>query len=150
MRTLLLAIFVLSTVFTACKKDDVSPNHDIVLSESEIPAAIKAYVSTHFGAQTILTAVRDLDDQQISYELVLSGGFKLEFNQNHQITEIEGTSQLPNSVIPASILSYVTEHYPNNQIFGWELENSHQQVTLNNGTELEFTLGGEFIRVDSE
>lgn len=150
MKTLTLTILALSLVFTACKKEDVAPLNDVVLAESEIPAAIKAYVAAHFGAQSIVSVVRDIDNQQIDYDVVLTGGYKLEFDQNHQVTEIEGTAALPNSVIPAAILSYVAEHYPNNHIIGWELENGHQQVELNDGVELEFTLNGEFIRIDNE
>ncbi len=82
--------------------------------------------------------------------MYLSENVELTFNNTFQIIEIDGTTQLPDSVIPAAILDYVAQNYPNNFITNWELEDNHQQVELNDETELEFTLDGVFIRVDND
>ena len=66
------------------------------------------------------------------------------------IIDVDGVIQLPNSVIPQSILDYVSVNYPNNVITDWELEFNHQQVELNNNIELEFEMNGNFIRIDND
>jgi len=142
--------FTLDGVFIRVDDNNDDDDNEVVLTENEIPVEIKTYVTTHFPNSSIIRAIKETDDNMISYELYLSENVELTFNDAFQITEIDGTSQLPDSVIPAAILDYVAQNYPNNFITDWELEDNHQQVELNDETELEFTLDGVFIRVDND
>ena len=119
------------------------------LSENEIPNEITTYVTTHFPTNNIIRVTEDKDGTRKSYDVVLSGNIKLEFNRQREITDIDSSSRLPDSVIPQAIRDYVSENYPDNFITDWELEDNHQQVGLNNDVDLEFTMDGEFIRVDN-
>ena len=119
------------------------------LSENEIPNEITTYVTTHFPTNNIIRVTEDKDGTRKSYDVVLSGNIKLEFNRQREITDIDSSSRLPDSVIPQAIRDYVSENYPDNFITDWELEDNHQQVGLNNDIDLEFTMDGEFIRVDN-
>jgi hypothetical protein len=80
--------------------------------------------------------------------LLLDNFIKLEFSHEKEIVEIDGSIKLPDSVIPANILSYVSSNYADSYITGWELEGGYQQIQLNNHVEIEFNLEGEFIRLD--
>lgn len=143
--------FTLDGVFIRVDdNNDDDDDNEVVLTESEIPVEIKTYVTTHFPNSSIIRAIKETDDNVISYELYLSENVELTFNDAFQIIEIDGASQLPDSVIPTAILDYVAQNYPNNFITDWELEDNHQQVELNDETELEFTLDGVFIRVDND
>ncbi|NLW30122.1 MAG: hypothetical protein GXY77_01545 [Fibrobacter sp.] len=73
----------------------------------------------------------------------------LEFNRKNEIIDIDGVSQLPNSVIPEKILQYVTTNYPTNFITDWELDGKNQQIELDNGLDLEFNMNGDFLRIDN-
>ena len=119
------------------------------LSENEIPNEITTYVTTHFPTNNIIRVTEDKDGTRKSYDVVLSGNIKLEFNRQREITDIDSNSQLPDSVIPQAIRDYVSENYPDNFITDWELEDNHQQVGLNNDIDLEFSMDGVFIRVDN-
>ncbi|MDX1784217.1 MAG: PepSY-like domain-containing protein, partial [Aequorivita vladivostokensis] len=130
--------------------NDDDDENEIVLSEAEIPTEITAYLNQHFASNAIIRALKEMDDNTVEYEVYLDGDYELEFNENFEIISIEGITELPDSVIPQSILDYVTQNYPNDFIVEWELEDDHQQVELNNGIEIKFTLNGEFIRVDNE
>jgi hypothetical protein len=143
--------FTLDGVFIRMdENNDDDDANEIVLTASEIPTQISTYISTHFPDVSILRAIKETDDNVISYEVYLSEGFELTFNSSFEIIEIEGETQLPNSVIPTAILDYVAQNYPTNFITDWELEDNHQQVELNDETELEFSLDGVFIRVDND
>lgn len=145
------AFFVLglaSMVFVSCKKD--KDNEDVVLSDADIPAQIKNYVTLHFASGSINKAVKDKEPNSITYDVYLSNGTELEFDQNFNIIDIDGSAKLPDSVIPEKILNYVTEKYPGNYITGWELEANYQQVQLNNNVELEFDTEGNFLRIDND
>jgi len=142
--------FTLDGVFIRVDDNNDDDDNEVVLTENEIPVEIKTYVTTHFPNSSIIRAIKETDDNMISYELYLSENVELTFNDAFQIIEIDGASQLPDSVIPTAILDYVAQNYPNNFITDWELEDNHQQVELNDETELEFTLDGVFIRVDND
>ncbi len=143
--------FTLEGVFIRVDEDNNDGDeNEVVLTENEIPTEIRTYVTTHFPNSTIVRAIKETDENVITYELYLSENVELTFNNTFQIIEIDGTTQLPDSVIPTAILDYVAQNYPNNFITNWELEDNHQQVELNDETELEFTLDGVFIRVDND
>ncbi len=144
------AILAVLTIFTSCDSNDDDYVKDIILTDSEIPSEIKAYISTYFPENTIIRAEKDNDFNDITYDIYLSGSFNLEFDFEFNIIEIDGVTELPNSVIPQPILDYVSQNYPNNFITDWELEYNHQQIELNNDIELEFELNGNFIRVDND
>lgn len=139
---LLLAVFFITGTHSSCEKETVLP-------ESDWPAEIKTFVDTHFADLAILQVVKDKDGLKKTYDVILEGGFKLEFNRKVEIIEIEGSDRLPDSVIPVKILEYVNQNYPENYIIKWEIEGRNQEVKLDNKLELEFTMSGEFLRIDN-
>ena len=141
---ILVTLVTLGLMLSAASCDD-----EKALTDNDIPTEISTYVTTHFPSNSIIRVTEDKDGLKTSYDVVLSGNIKLEFNNRKEITDIDGSSQLPDSVIPQAIRDYVSENYPDNFITDWELEDNHQQVGLNNDIDLEFTMDGEFIRVDN-
>lgn len=138
---LLTGIFAIG-IFSSCEKESVLP-------ASDVPAEIKTYIETHFSENAILQVIKDKDGFTKTYDVVLEDGFRLEFNRKLEIIEIDGSSRLPDSVIPAKILDYVNQNYPGNFITDWELEGKNQQVSLDNDMDLEFNMSGGFLRIDS-
>lgn len=127
--------------FASCDKETV-------VQDNELPKEISMFITTHFPSNKIIQSIKDRDGLELTYDILLDGNIKLEFNSKNQIIDIESRDKLPNSVIPAKITAYVSANYPDNFITGWELENKHQQVKLNNGLELEFSMSGDFLRID--
>jgi hypothetical protein len=126
---------------TSCEKEKV-------VGEGELPTAATRYIGDHFPGQQILQVKKELDHLRKSFEVILSEGFKLEFNKAGEIQGVEGTKALPNSVVPAKILEYVNANFPDEQIFDWELDDNRQEVKLGNGLELVFDKQGNFLRLD--
>ena len=137
-----LVAIALTVSLISCAKDEVIP-------VSQLPVEIKTYISTHFPSNTIVQVVKDLDGLTKTYDVMLSDQISLEFNRKNQIIDIDGKTALPNSVIPEKIRQYVTANYPTNVITDWELDDRNQQIQLDNGLDLEFTMNGDFIRIDS-
>ena len=131
----------LTVSLISCAKDEVIP-------VSELPAEMKAYISTHFPSNTILQVVKDVDGVTKTYDVLLSERISLEFNRQKEIIDIDSEIALPNSVIPEQIRQYVTANYPSNVITDWELDDRNQQVQLNNGLDLKFNMNGDFLRID--
>lgn len=135
-------ILVCVVLLAGCDKEDE------IVPKSELPAEIQAYISTHFPSNGISQVKVDKEISNKSYEVTLDGGIYLDFNSNNQVVDIDGYTKLPDSVIPSKILAYVAQNYPSNVITDWELDDNHQQVGLDNGIELEFSMSGNFIRID--
>ena len=150
MKSIAIFLSVLFLTLVSCDKDDENDPNEVTLTTAEIPADIKTYVDTHFASTTINRAVKDTEKGVVSYEIYLSGNVELEFDSMYEITDIDGRTQLPDSVIPNTILAYVKQNYANQFITDWELELDHQQVELNNGVELEFAMNGDFLRIDKD
>ena len=137
-----IAAVVLSLLFmTGCDKETVIP-------EQNVPTEIKNYVSAHFPNCSISKTIKENDENDEAYEITLSCGVTLEFNKHIKVIDIDGTSRLPDSVIPNNILSYVNSNYASNYILGWEIVSNNQKVQLNNGVVLVFNMAGDFLRVD--
>jgi hypothetical protein len=83
------------------------------------------------------------------YEITLSEGIELKFNNKNQIINIDGKSKLPDSVIPKKIRQYIAKNYPNNVITDWEIEGKNQQIGLDNDLDLKFKKNGDFIKIDN-
>ncbi|MCK9481381.1 MAG: PepSY-like domain-containing protein [Bacteroidia bacterium] len=129
-------------ILSGCEKETV-------LSDSKVPEEIATYTSTHFTTHKILQVVKDIDGFTKTYDVVLDGGVNLEFNRKKEIIEIDGNAKLPDSVIPEKIRTYVAANYPSNVITDWQLEGKNQQVGLDSDLDLEFSMNGDFLRIDN-
>ncbi|MCO6494247.1 MAG: PepSY-like domain-containing protein [Bacteroidetes bacterium] len=138
-QTFLLGILAVS--FISCDKETI-------LTTSETPEEINEYVATHFPNNKIIRVVKDVNGLNKTYDITLDSNISLEFNRKKEIIEIDGSSKLPDSVIPSKIREYVYTNYPDSYITDWELEGKNQQIGLNNDLDIEFSMNGDFIRVD--
>lgn len=132
---------MLITLFSSCEKETIIP-------AGEIPNEINTYISKHFPTSSITQILIDKDLVSKTFDVTITGGISLEFNNKKQIQDIDGSSVLPDSVIPEKIRQYVSSNYPNNVITNWELEGKNQQIGLNSGLELKFNMNGDFLRID--
>ena len=139
------SIIALSVIFFSL----VSCDKETILSSSKIPTEISDYVSTHFPNKKILQVVEDVDMTTKTYDVILEENINLEFNRKKEIISIEALSKLPESVIHPKISQYVDVNFPDNFITEWQLEKKHQEINLNNGLDLVFTMDGDFKKIDN-
>ena len=116
--------------------------------KSELPEMVSAYVSQLFPNEKIKTVEVDKGDTWETYEIKMSGGTELSFNQNNQPTEIKCKSGIPASALPLNIAGYVTKNHPNIKIVEYEMDEEGHEVELENGDELEFDPEGNFVEMD--
>jgi len=132
-----LAAFLL----VACDKEKV-------VQSTDLPPNASGFVSTHFSGNRILQVVKELDNLKTFFHVYLDNGTKLDFSRLGDLKKIEGMEPIPNTVIPAMILNYVTANYPDDFIRGWEIEDATQDAILSTGVKLEFDKNGNFLRID--
>lgn len=127
---------------SSCEKEKVVP-------AQEFPSEIETYVSSHFPSNKIIQVVEDQDGLSKTYDVILDGNINLEFNNKMEIIEIDANNQLPESVIPDKIKTYVNENFPNNTITDWKIDDKNQEIKLDSGLEIKFTMEGDLIRIDN-
>jgi hypothetical protein len=116
--------------------------------KSELPEMVSAYVSQLFPNEKIKTLEVDKGDNWETYEIKMSGGTELSFDQNNQPTEIKCKNGIPASALPLHIAGYVTKNHPNIKIVEYEMDEEGHEVELENGDELEFDPKGNFVEMD--
>ena len=127
-------------LLVACDKEKVVQSDDL-------PANASGFVSTHYAGKQILQVVRELDNLKTYFHVYLDNGSKLDFTRQGNIKKIEGTEEIPATVIPALILDYVEANYTSDFIRGWEIKDASQETKLSTGIQLEFDKNGNFLRV---
>jgi hypothetical protein len=143
MKKLASILAILLFVATAC--DD-----EKVVDETKLPVNAQDFIEAHFPDARISQVVRDRDDLETSYEVILDNQVKLEFDKKGDCYSIESrrTEKLPDTVIPLKVLEYVQDHYPDAFITDWEKDKTDQEIRLSNNKELIFNLAGTFLRID--
>lgn len=137
-------VFDLDNNFLFSRHDDDDDN-ETAIEASELPEAVKAFVSTHFPQATISAATVESKLTFTEYEVTLSNAFQLEFNGNGNCLAIDGNNQpVPDSALNSQIVAYVKGNYPQSFIVEWDLDSRTQEVELHNGVELTFDLDGNF------
>ncbi|MBX7202875.1 MAG: PepSY-like domain-containing protein [Bacteroidia bacterium] len=140
MNKILAFVFLTFTILTGCEKD-------AILSAQDLPVEITTYLNKHFPDNQVTLAKKQPRETD-RFEVTLNNGFKLEFNKKYEVIDIDGTSKLPDSVVPAAILTYVNSKFPTSHIMGWEMQTRQQKVDLSNQLELIFSKDGNFLRID--
>ena len=127
-------------LLVACDKEKVVHSDDL-------PATASGFITTHYSGKQILQVVKELDNLKTYYHVYLNNGTKLDFSRQGNIKKVEGTEEIPGTVIPVLILNYVHTNYPAAFIRGWDLDDTRQEIKLSTDVELEFDKNGNFLRV---
>jgi len=117
-----------------------------------LPATAKDFIQQNFSSNTV-EGVEENSKWQVwaddKYEVKLSNGIELDFDENGNIIEIDSQNDaIPMSALPSAIATYLKENYPDSQVIEWEKEKKSQEVELLDGTELEFDGQGNFRKID--
>ncbi|RNL87917.1 hypothetical protein ED312_09305 [Sinomicrobium pectinilyticum] len=145
-----LAILGVVGAFVACSSDD--DNNDSTIDASDLPAAGIALIEVHFEGATVTRAEmkNKADADGTLYEVTLSNGFDIDLDAEGNWTDIDGNGQqVPDALVPAPILEYTDEHYPDPLfIESIDTEPAGYDVEISDGTDLDFDAEGNFVRVD--
>lgn len=142
----LVAMIVMAFAFVAFS----SCEQESVVDENSLPTKAQEYLTTHFQGIPVIQVVRDVDGLSKSFDVYLENGIELVFKRNGDVKSVESKKheELPASVIPAKILTYVQTNHAPHFIISWELDDARQDVELSNGMDLQFSKAGDFIRID--
>ncbi|UUC45526.1 PepSY-like domain-containing protein [Flavobacterium cerinum] len=116
---------------------------------AQLPANAQNFLKKHYPKQTPNYILKDEETFSLDYKVQLADGTEIEFDRKGNWEEVDGNKNtIPNSIIPAPILTYVQNHYKGAAIVKIDKGAWDYEVDLNNGLELKFNSKGEFLRVD--
>ena len=132
-------------LFTAasCEKPD-----EVIAVES-LPREVTTLVQTHFPGVEIVNVIKDYSGRKsYDFEISLNDGTRLDVLKNGQWKEVSNYKKgVPSSIIPVSILTYVTKNHAEALVISIDHERGYD-VELNIGVEIVFDASGNFSRYD--
>lgn len=125
-------------------------DNDKIITREELPEQAQMFLTKHFENADVLYAKAERDMGVVtSYDVVLEGNVKVEFNRSGEWTSVDCEhGQVPDSVLPQGVLDYVTKKFAKAYVVEIERDRMGYEVKLSNDLDLDFDKNGKFLRVD--
>ena len=125
-------------------------DNDKSITREELPQRAQMFLTRHFEFADVLYAKAERGMGVVtSYDVVLEGNVKVEFNRSGDWTSVDcERGQVPDSVLPQSILDYVKNRFSKAYVVEIERDRMGYEVKLSNDLDLDFDKNGQFLRVD--
>lgn len=144
MRTKFLLLVCLLVLPFVAQADDDKP-----IQVNQLPAKAQQFIKQHFSEKSIALAKEESDFFEKSFNVIFTDGTKLEFDRKGNWEKVSCRQHsVPQAIVPETIRTYVSTHYPQTRIVKVEREKSVLEVKLSNGTELKFNSRQELIKID--
>lgn len=89
----------------------------------DLPSEARSFIENYFPNADILSIVQEKEDGRKEYQVKLSDGTDMEFDEDGEWTNIECYfSPLPTGILPANVITKVEELHPEAYINGVEKE----------------------------
>ncbi|MDE5880254.1 MAG: PepSY-like domain-containing protein [Muribaculaceae bacterium] len=141
----LFLVALMAVTFWSCSDDDdFKP-----VANTELPSAAKTFLNTYYQGVNYQTK-KDKDDNE--YEVYLSNGHEVDFYSDGEWKDVKAGKKMNETVpvgfYPSEIDSYISDTHPTDGIHEISKERYGYDVELTNGTDIEFSSDGSFIRYD--
>ncbi|MBQ8721803.1 MAG: PepSY-like domain-containing protein [Paludibacteraceae bacterium] len=125
-------------------------DNDKIITREELPEQAQMFLTKHFENADVLYAKAERDMGVVtSYDVVLDGNVKVEFNRSGEWTNVDcERGQVPDSLLPQGVLDYVTKKFAKAYVVEIERGRMGYEVKLSNDLDLDFDKNGKFLRVD--
>ncbi len=89
----------------------------------DLPSEARSFIENYFPSADVLSIVQEKEDGRKEYQVKLSDGTDMEFDEDGEWTNIECYfSPLPTGILPANVITKVEELHPEAYINGVEKE----------------------------
>ncbi len=131
-------IMTLAIVFSVGVFSAMADN-DKVINKNRLPATAQQFLNENFAGIEITYAKQEREILNLSYEVRLADGTKIEFTSKGQWDQIECRfGEVPASVIPQAIKEYIDKNYPGVKVLMIEKDRNDYELKLSNRLELKF------------
>ncbi|MGB6083201.1 PepSY-like domain-containing protein [Moheibacter sp.] len=120
------------------------------ITKEDLPKSAQTFLKENFINERVVQAEKDNYGNRTDYEIVLSNGTEIEFDNKGNWKEVDAKNKeaLPEGFIPRKIVQHITQNFAPHQVSKIEKDRNKYEVELTNGIDLEFSLNGDFLRID--
>lgn len=141
-------LFLLLSVFTL---QVANADNDIPITFEKLPANSQSFIKQNFPTSKVAFAKMEKEWFDTSYDVVFINGDELEFDKNGEWKELKcKRTGVPEKAIPAKILKFVKENYPDTSILKLERDRYTYEVKLSNFWEIKFDKQFNVIDMDMD
>ena len=119
-----------------------------MISLEQLPAPAQQFLKEYFPSADIASVREESSFPRRELDVFFHDGTHIEFSAEGQWQELSSREALPQGIVPRSIASYVSEHYPMQPVVHIERRGKGWEVELTNGMELKFDSYFQLIEVD--
>lgn len=124
-------------------------DNDKPIAFDQLPKRAQQLINDSFPNDRVSYAKMERDMLDVTYEVILVSGAKIEFVRNGEWKEISTRAvAIDPKLIPAPIADYVKQHHPNHNIVKIERDRYTYEVKLSDGVQLKFDRSFRFIGWD--
>ena len=125
-----------------------SAGNDKPIQVSQLPQTAQQFIKKYFGDRKVAFAKEESDFRK-SYEIAFTTDDKIEFDRKGEWTDIDCKySAVPAGIVPAQIVAYIAENYPDSQVVQIEKDSRSTEVKLDNRMEIKFDKQYRVIEMD--
>ena len=143
-RTFITTFFamLLALITVSCHSDDNE------IGYADLPTTAQLFVKQYFADATYSRVEKEKDNGSWEYEVLLSDGSKVEFNEKGEWTSVECKySEMPVGIIPTVIAEDIAKRYPDLKPYKIEKEVGGYEIDIP-GYDLYYSYNGMFIRAE--
>ncbi len=124
-------------------------DNDRLIAKENLPKKSQQFIDRYFGDIKITYVKEERDFLERSYEVMFADGTKVEFNRNGEWKEVDcRQSSVPTPIVPAQIMKYVKDNYPDAKVMQIERDRIDYELKLSNRLELTFDTKFNIIDID--
>jgi Protein of unknown function (DUF2874). len=138
----MLILGFIAIMTTSCDKTEI-------ITPTSVDSKVAAFVSTYFPNSNIASAMTEGGE----YDITLTDGTQIDFDRKEKWEEIDCQYstiyiQVPETLIPAEIQTYVETNYPSNYIIKISKDWNRWEIELNNQIDIEFNSSFKVVEID--
>lgn len=115
----------------------------------QLPVNAQTIITQNFVRENILFVAIDSEIFSTEYEVKFNDGKELKFNGSGELIKVDCKYEpVPETLVPAEVLTQVRSSYPNAFIKEWKLDDGRWKAELNNGLELIFNKRYQLVGID--
>ena len=121
-----------------------------IITKENLPQKSQQFIGRYFGDSKITYVKEERDFIEKSYEVMFADGTKVEFSRNGEWKEVDSRlSAVPTTIVPAQIMKYIKEDYPDVKVMQIERDKNEYELRLSNRLELTFDTKFHIIDIDN-
>ena len=142
-------VFLIAAISCIMVSNHAQADNDRPTTLNKMPAKAQEFVAKYFPGTEITLAKEEGYFLGKTYDIIFKDGNQIEFNRNGEWTKVScRTNYVPDKVIPAPILQYLQQNYPDAKVKEIEKDDRNYELNLTNRVELKFNSSFQLIDAD--